>query len=262
MNFDPALPQSLPTNAEPPRGEAAIKGARTAEAASCRPRVRNPRTQRSALRGRIGLAILITSAFTLAGCSKPVATAPPPPALTAEVQQAAIQRGKAIAADTFALLSSNLQTAMQSGGVSNALPFCSLAASPLTAGMAEKHGVTLKRITHKARNPASKASETELTVLKSFAATLAAGATTNPPAPFATNLVAGQATFFAPILTANELCLKCHGKPGQDISAENLAVIQKHYPQDEATGFQLGQLRGAWRIDFPLAMLTTEAQPK
>lgn len=199
----------------------------------------------------------------LIGCSKPVAlTDPtqPPPALSAEVQQAAVQRGKAIAAETFGLLSTNLQTAIQSGGISNALPFCSLAASPLTAGMGEKHGVTLKRVTHKARNPAGKASEAELAVLKSFTSALTA--TTNPPPPFATNLVAGQATFFAPIVIANELCLKCHGEPGKDISAVHLAVIKQHYPQDEATGFQLGQLRGAWRIDFPLAALTTSPPTK
>lgn len=198
----------------------------------------------------------------LVGCSKPVAPTEtsPPPALSVEVQQATVQLGKAVAAETFGLLSSNLQSAIQSGGVSNALSFCSLAASPLTAGMAEKHGVTLKRITHKARNSAAKANETELAILQTFASALTAS--TNPPPPFATNLVAGQATFFAPIVIANELCLKCHGEPGKDISAENLAVIKQHYPQDEATGFQLGQLRGAWRIDFPLATLTTTPQTK
>lgn len=195
----------------------------------------------------------------LVGCSRPVAQTErlkPPPALTVEIQQAVVPRGKAIAAETFDLLSANLQTAMQSGGISNALPFCSLAASPLTAGLAEKHGVTLKRVTHKARNPDGKANEAELAVLKSFTSYLAAS--TNPPPSFVTNLVTGQATFFAPIVIAKELCLKCHGEPGKDISAENLAVIKKHYPQDEATGFKLGQLRGAWRIDFPLATLKPE----
>ena len=107
----------------------------------------------------------------LVGCSRPTdnsMTAKFPPALTPEVQQAAIQRGKAIAAETFSLLSSNLQSAIQSGGVSNALPFCSLAASPLTAGMAAKHGVSLRRVTHKARNPAGKANDIELAMLNSF----------------------------------------------------------------------------------------------
>jgi hypothetical protein len=191
------------------------------------------------------------------GCSPPAdesSTKALPLPLAPEVQSAVVQRGNAIATETFSLLSSNLQSAIQSGGVSNALPFCSLAATPLTAGMAEKHGVTLRRVTHKPRHPAARASAAELAILQSFEVALAA--TALPPAPFATNLVSGQATYFAPIVIANELCLKCHGAPGRDISAENLAVIKKYYPQDEATGFQLGQVRGAWRIDFPLATLT------
>jgi len=200
---------------------------------------------------------LILLLLFLAGCSKtPEPTAPPaaalPAALSAEVRNAAVQRGKAIAAETFSLLSSNLQSAIQSGGVSNALPFCSLAASPLTAGMAGKHGVTLRRVTHKPRNPAGRADATERAILNQFATALTG---TNPPPPLVTNLTTGTATFFAPIVLNNELCLKCHGAPGQDISPENVVVIQGLYPQDEATGFKLGDLRGAWRIDFPLASL-------
>lgn len=206
---------------------------------------------------------LLLAGLTLAvGCSRQTETSAAPaavPELAPAVQQAARERGRAIATETFSLLSSNLQAALQSGGVSNALPFCSLAASPLTASMAEKHGVTLRRVTHKARNPAGKASEVELAVLQAFAIALAE--TTNPPPTFATNLVAGQATFFAPIVLNHELCLKCHGEPGKDIAAGNLAVIRQHYPQDEATGFKLGDLRGAWRIDFPLTVLTPAPTP-
>jgi len=197
----------------------------------------------------------------LVGCSKnpdtPVTTIPVSRStLTAEIRSAAVHRGKAIAMETFSLLSSNLQMAIQQGGVSNALPFCSLAASPLTAGMASKHGVTLRRVTHKARNPADRANAVELVVLNQFTDALAA-APMNPPPPLVTNLSDGTATFFAPILLNNELCLKCHGEPEKDISPENLAVIQRLYPQDQATGFKLGELRGAWRIDFPLHTLQT-----
>jgi len=89
----------------------------------------------------------------IVGCSKtpdstPTPVAHAPAVLSAEVQKAVAQRGKAIVAETFSLLSSNLQSAIQQGGVSNALPFCSLAASPLTAGMASKHGVSIRRVTH------------------------------------------------------------------------------------------------------------------
>jgi hypothetical protein len=205
------------------------------------------------------LLTLLAAAAALAGCSGDSSQRPappaPPPALSPEQQAAALQRGKAIVAETFSLLSSNLQSAIQTSGVSNALPFCSLAASPLTAGMAAKHGVVIRRVTHKARNPAGRADAVELGVLQSFAAALAAGATTNPPPPLITNLSANTATFFAPIVLNQPLCLQCHGEPGRDITPENLATIQRLYPRDEATGFKLGELRGAWRIDFPLAAL-------
>ncbi len=187
------------------------------------------------------------------GCAK----APEPlPPLTAEQQALGLQRGRAIAAETFALLSSNLQSAIKTSGVSNALPFCSMSASPLTAGMAAKYGVKLRRITHKPRNPASRADAVEIAVLKSFEERLAASSSTNPPPPLVTNLAVNTATFFSPILLNNALCLKCHGEPGRDIAPEDAAIIQRLYPGDEATGFKLGDLRGAWRIDMPTASLT------
>ncbi len=199
---------------------------------------------------------LILPMLLMVGCSKPPDSSTPtaalPAALSVEVQKDAIQLGKFIAAETFSLLSSNLQSAIQQGGVSNALPFCSLAASPLTAGIAGKHGVTIRRITLKPRNPAGRADTTEMAILNHFEAALTS---TAPPPPLVTNFTASTATFFAPIILNNELCLKCHGEPGKDISAENAALIQRLYPQDEATGFKLGQLRGAWRIDVPLASL-------
>ena len=201
------------------------------------------------------LAILTLVPLLFTACS-PTATPPPaapPPPLTPAQQAAAIARGKAIAAETFSVLSSNLQSALASGGVSNALPFCSLAASPLTASVATRHSVTLRRITHQPRHPAARASASEVAVLDGFRAALTPGG--SPPPPLATNLVAGQATFFAPIVISNPLCLNCHGEPGKDISEASLALIRQHYPQDEATGFKLGDLRGAWRIDFSLAKL-------
>jgi len=203
-------------------------------------------------------------ALAVAGCSKPASPpdrpppAPPPP-LSEGTQQAASQRGRAIAAEAFSLLSSNLQAAIQTGGISNALPFCSLAASPLTATLGERHGVTIRRVTQQARNPANKADSVELAVLESFASALRTA--TNPPPPLVTNLAAGQVSFFAPILLSRELCLKCHGSPVRDIAASDLAVIRGLYPHDEATGFSLGQLRGAWRIDFPTDSLESRLQP-
>jgi hypothetical protein len=116
---------------------------------------------------KLHILLLLLAVLLIPGCSKPPggtnnSPSTPLPALPEEVRSVAVQRGKAIAMETFSLLSSNRQTAIQQGGVSNALPFCSLAASLLTAGMAGKHGVTLRRATHKPRNPAGRADSIEL----------------------------------------------------------------------------------------------------
>lgn len=203
---------------------------------------------------------LLLMCVTLASCSRPEESTQTAsqPELPDEIRQAAVERGREIVGETFALLSSNLRDAIQSGGVSNALPFCSVAALPLTRSMAQKHGVTVKRVTLRPRNPGNRANAVESAVLRSFEADLASGSASNAPQAIVTNPVAGQVAFFAPIILSNDLCLQCHGEPGREITSENLKVIQSHYPRDEATGFKLGQLRGAWRIDFPLQALSNQ----
>jgi hypothetical protein len=202
--------------------------------------------------------------LALAGCSdRPeVVTDTAAPAgtgaveLTPELRERVVQRGRAIASETFSLLSSNLQAAIASGGVTNALPYCSLAASPLTASIADRHGVTLRRVADRARNPKGKADATESAILQGYRFAIAQ---TNALQPVVTNLLEHSVTFFAPIVLTNALCLKCHGRPGEDIPTEGLEVIRRLYPQDEAVGFRMGELRGAWRIDFPIRTLGSTA---
>jgi Protein of unknown function (DUF3365) len=203
----------------------------------------------------IGLAV--TS--ILGGCSKPASEAPQPAAppaeavvITTQLQEAVRERGRLIASETFSLLSSNLQSAISTGGVTNALPYCSLAASPLTVSVGDRYGVTLRRITQRARNPKDKANSAEAEILDQYRIELSRS---NALMPIVTNLQDGSLTFFAPIVLTNALCLKCHGEPGRDIAPDHLEVIHRLYPQDEAVGFQLGELRGAWRIDFPATAL-------
>ena len=201
---------------------------------------------------KTNLMILLAIPALLAGCNRqaPSGATSHAPAPAQVIK--ATERGKAIVAETFGLLSTNLQSALASGGVSNALPFCSLAASPLTGSMAHKHGVRLRRFSHKPRNPAGKADAAELGLLGKFREQLAL---TNLVPPIVTNLEPGLVTFIAPIVLNNPMCLNCHGEPDKDIKPENLAIIRKLYPQDQAIGFHLGELRGAWRIDFPAASM-------
>jgi N-acetylglucosamine-6-phosphate deacetylase len=53
------------------------------------------------------------------------------------------------------------------------------------------------------------------------------------------------------IIIPGGLCLNCHGEPGKDINDETLKKLNELYPQDQAKGHQIGDLRGMWSIKIP-----------
>ena len=57
----------------------------------------------------------------------------------------------------------------------------------------------------------------------------------------------GSARYMSAIVT-QPLCLTCHGS---EIAPEVAAEIARHYPEDQATGFAAGDLRGAFLIEWP-----------
>ena len=168
----------------------------------------------------------------------------------------AIERGRAIASETQAALSARLMRAVGEGGFTNALEVCSVEALPVTRSVADRNGVNIRRVSHKARNPLDKATPDEMDLLRAFRTALDQEG--EPPKPVLRSSNAESVTFYAPILINNPLCLNCHGTVGSDIQPATLSTIRRIYPDDEATGFKYGDLRGLWRIDFPRGSLLTE----
>lgn len=156
--------------------------------------------------------------------------------------------GPKIIAEAFAKLSGALVEAIGKSGPAGALSVCSDRAPQIAQEVAAAHSITLRRATHKPRNPKNAADEVEKAALEAF---LAALAKKEAPKPQVLTNADGSRSFLAPIVLGNPLCLQCHGIPGKDIAPETLAEIQKLYPDDKATGFQLGDLRGLWRVNFP-----------
>lgn len=157
------------------------------------------------------------------------------------------QRATAIAKEAFSELSSNLLAAITRSGLNEALPYCSENAMPITKAVAGKNGVGLSRVTHKPRNPVNQATDAELALLRKYQKGVAAK---REPTPVTITNANQTVSVYVPIVIPNALCLMCHGQPGTEISTELQATIRKLYPKDEATGFALGDLRGAWRLDF------------
>jgi hypothetical protein len=151
-----------------------------------------------------------------------------------------VKRGKAITQATFQALSGELQKSMKAGGVEEAISYCHVNALPLTDRLAEEQNAIIKRTSLKFRNPKNAPSNEEQSILHEFQAELDAGEDMKPKLVN----IQGQDIFYAPIVT-QELCLKCHG-PKESIPVYDL--ILSKYPDDLATGYKAGDLRGMWSV--------------
>jgi len=164
--------------------------------------------------------------------------------LSPKERQAYLQKGKSIAQATFAELSGQLSEALAEGGVENALQYCNLVAYPLVDSLSKVHHADIRRTSLKVRNPKDRPTERERKVLNAYHEAVKQGRELKPQVQ---RINDQQIAFYAPI-TIKALCLKCHGEVGEDIRESDYATIQALYPEDEATGYAMGDLRGMWSI--------------
>ncbi len=161
------------------------------------------------------------------------------PASSPETVAEVTARGEAAAKVLMERLGAQLKGAMESGGPVAAITVCQQVAIPLTTSAgAEFEGVTVKRTTLKPRNPANAPDEKDRAVLEAMAAQ-------SPPEP-TIRWEDGVAHFYRPLMI-QEVCLKCHGDPAT-FPKELSGALASAYPADAATGYALGDLRGAIRV--------------
>lgn len=151
--------------------------------------------------------------------------------------------GDSISASAQAVIKQNLLDALGNGGPLNAIEFCNTNAIPLTDSMAIVLNTSIKRVSDQSRNPLNAADSEELEYIKNQKEKLSHGE----------NVLAevhesnGKMIGYYPILT-NALCLQCHGKKDETMTSETLKKIQELYPYDQATGYDLNELRGIWVV--------------
>lgn len=156
------------------------------------------------------------------------------------------RQGKEIVKASFSALSSQLKSAMKQGGVPYALTFCNVTAMPITDSLSAHYDVDIKRVSTQNRNPDNAADALEESVISSLQKMMVASYD-------GVNMVVldqeENPVYMQPIVMADQ-CLQCHGKPGTDITAANYEIIKNLYPNDKATGYRSGDLRGIWRVRF------------
>lgn len=166
--------------------------------------------------------------------------------LSTEEQLELITIGNKITEESFRALSGELMGALQEGGIQNAIGYCHLQASPIIDSLSAAYGVVISRVSDKNRNPENKPDDSDLLVIASYREQLAEGRELRPHL----DKTGTARVYYSPIVIQNPACLLCHGKPGNTVEQENYDFIIAKYPDDLATGYQLGDLRGVWKIDF------------
>lgn len=147
-------------------------------------------------------------------------------------------------------LKSALQRAMKSGGPVNAIAVCNKDAPAIAGTMSAQKQWTIARTSLKVRNPSNKADDWEHKVLEDFERRKAQGEDPKTLEYYAVVKRDGGAEFrYMKAIPTAELCLTCHGG---EISPEISAKLQELYPGDQATGFSVGDIRGAFTIRQPM----------
>lgn len=153
-----------------------------------------------------------------------------------------IKEGKKSSKILLKTLQSNLVKNMKQGGPMQALEFCSNEAYNLTQTVNTKlpQGVTIKRVSLKYRNPVNKPENDEAKVLEALHSLKESNVVL--PKYFVEKIDDKNYKYYKPLVINKQACLKCHG----DIQDQKLkTAIENRYPLDKATGYKMGDLRGA-----------------
>ncbi|MDP4984919.1 Tll0287-like domain-containing protein [Pseudoalteromonas tunicata] len=140
-------------------------------------------------------------------------------------------------------LKTTLMTAVAKGGLTAGVEVCKDKA-PEIAAKYSTHGWQISRTSLKNRSSQNTPNIVEIAILQDFANRLANGEPVNTISYSNLDEKSGEYQFMKAIPTG-QMCLACHG---ENIAVDLQAKIKAHYPKDTATGFKLGELRGAFSL--------------
>lgn len=115
-----------------------------------------------------------------------------------------------------------------------AVDVCAREAEVIRARVQRESGVELGRTASRLRNPGANGDAPPW--VRDYLASQGQG---EAPQEWSQH-AEGEVRLVSPLMT-NELCVTCHG---EEIAPPILAAIEERYPDDEARGYQIGDLRG------------------
>lgn len=201
--------------------------------------------------------LLLLAIVTVLACSQQSEengeATPETPATEAVVDSRTLEQqvndtSRYLAGQAFSALNAVLTQQLTAVGPDGAVRFCNERALPLTDSVAQQYGIVIQRLAYRNRNPLNAASNDERNILVGWEEAVKKNQELKP------KIVQNgdQIDWYGAITIAHPRCLDCHGLLQEgDILNETLQQIKKHYPNDRAVNFELGDVRGMWKISYP-----------
>lgn len=182
-------------------------------------------------------------------CLFPLLATLPLNAMSADAPEDWVARSRDMAQTLGSELKAELGSALKAGGPVGAIAVCKSKAPEIAARLSRESGADVGRTALRVRNPANAPDDFETLLLQQFSSELASGKF-EPPLQAAVEINRGGMIErrYMQALPMDAVCVTCHGPA---LAPELAAVIAREYPQDAATGFEPGQLRGAISIIWP-----------
>ena len=156
-----------------------------------------------------------------------------------------LEESRAVVAAFASRLQSKLRGAMQNGGPTAAITVCKDVAPQIALELSRETGATVSRTSLRYRNPSNAPEAWQTVVLQEFDQRAAA---TDQDGPLEHIEESSSGVRYMKAIRTGPLCLTCHG---QSLSEPVSAALAEHYPQDMATGYEAGDIRGAFSIVWP-----------
>lgn len=141
-------------------------------------------------------------------------------------------------------LKTELYAALEDSGVIGGVKICSERAPEISARYSSLPGWTVSRVSSRYRNPNNAPDEFEkesLEVLENRPAT-------SGDEYFTWVDEDGEKAFrFMKVIVVKAPCLNCHGDKGK-FDDDLLTILEEKYPDDQATGFEMDEQRGAFSV--------------
>jgi hypothetical protein len=144
-------------------------------------------------------------------------------------------------------IAEQLRFAVEMEDIDGAMKICSNYAEQIIKSRNEKHGWDAKRVSLRPRNSANAPTDIDIEIMNDIDQRIKGGEMAKPGSRLMGD---NSVKVFQPII-AEHFCLPCHGVVDRDIKPSVYSKIKEKYPDDLATGYNIGDLIGIWIYTSP-----------